>query len=290
MILHNKFQFSATPLALLRDKELSPQAIGLGAWLFSHNDKFAVKKSKIHTFFKCGPDAIRSAWKELVSRGYIVEKGRQRNDTGQLGEYVYDLNPFGMSDKPYVGKSNVGETNIGSANIGEPEVISTTSKDTSSNSTSSKRERGARSKRFVEPNTGQVSGYMQSKGLSKYQADREAEKFVNHFESNGWKIGGKAPMKSWEAAVRNWIGRMSDFGKSPNGSEAKTPHSIPIPQWDGNKYEFTHGSTIYYGDRNMARWVKTVKQDDGDMKSVTVRPEDDRVLSRVLEAHKPQQQ
>lgn len=33
----------------------------------------------------------------------------------------------------------------------------------------------------------------------------EAEKFYNHFSSNGWKVGGKAPMKDWNAAARNWI-------------------------------------------------------------------------------------
>lgn len=33
----------------------------------------------------------------------------------------------------------------------------------------------------------------------------EAERFFNHYESNGWLIGGKSKMKNWEAAARNWI-------------------------------------------------------------------------------------
>jgi hypothetical protein len=33
----------------------------------------------------------------------------------------------------------------------------------------------------------------------------EAEKFFNYFQSNGWKVGGRAPMKDWQAAARNWI-------------------------------------------------------------------------------------
>jgi len=32
----------------------------------------------------------------------------------------------------------------------------------------------------------------------------EAEKFFNYFQSNGWKVGGRAPMKDWQAAARNW--------------------------------------------------------------------------------------
>lgn len=33
----------------------------------------------------------------------------------------------------------------------------------------------------------------------------EAEKFFNHYESNGWLVGGKAKMKNWQAAARNWL-------------------------------------------------------------------------------------
>ena len=39
----------------------------------------------------------------------------------------------------------------------------------------------------------------------------EAEKFFNHFESNGWQIGGKYPMKDWNAAARSWILKVPQF-------------------------------------------------------------------------------
>lgn len=39
----------------------------------------------------------------------------------------------------------------------------------------------------------------------------EAEKFFNHFQSNGWKVGGRAPMKDWQAAARNWILNINKF-------------------------------------------------------------------------------
>jgi hypothetical protein len=41
--------------------------------------------------------------------------------------------------------------------------------------------------------------------LEKESTFLEAEKFFNHFESNGWLVGGKTKMKNWEAAARNWI-------------------------------------------------------------------------------------
>ena len=37
-----------------------------------------------------------------------------------------------------------------------------------------------------------------------------AEHFWDHFESNGWKVGGKASMKSWQAAYRNWCRNSRD--------------------------------------------------------------------------------
>jgi hypothetical protein len=33
----------------------------------------------------------------------------------------------------------------------------------------------------------------------------EAQKFFNYYESNGWKIGGRSPMKNWKAAANNWM-------------------------------------------------------------------------------------
>lgn len=35
---------------------------------------------------------------------------------------------------------------------------------------------------------------------------REAQTFLSHYESNGWKVG-RNPMKSWQHAVTNWITR-----------------------------------------------------------------------------------
>jgi hypothetical protein len=47
----------------------------------------------------------------------------------------------------------------------------------------------------------------------------EGEKFFNHFQSNGWKVGGRAPMKDWHAAARNWILNSSRFDSKPRPSQ-----------------------------------------------------------------------
>jgi hypothetical protein len=49
-----------------------------------------------------------------------------------------------------------------------------------------------------------------SEKLDEFTAMGEAEKFMNHYQSNGWKVS-KNKMKDWKAAVRNWISRMKNF-------------------------------------------------------------------------------
>lgn len=46
----------------------------------------------------------------------------------------------------------------------------------------------------------------------------EAEKFFNYFESNGWLVGGRAKMKDWKAAARNWILNIPKFTPKPKPS------------------------------------------------------------------------
>ncbi len=46
---------------------------------------------------------------------------------------------------------------------------------------------------------------------SKMCAASEGEKFFNYFESNGWLVGGKTPMKNWQAAANNWIMNIDKF-------------------------------------------------------------------------------
>lgn len=55
----------------------------------------------------------------------------------------------------------------------------------------------------------------------------DAEKFYNHFQSNGWLVGGKSKMKDWKAAARNWILNSEKF-KIQN-SEMIKPNHLHVP-------------------------------------------------------------
>ncbi len=65
--------------------------------------------------------------------------------------------------------------------------------------------------------------------ISKNRSSFEAEKFFNHFEANGWLVGGKTKMKNWNAAARNWMLNAEKFNaqflnKKQNGSGAGHLH------------------------------------------------------------------
>jgi len=61
----------------------------------------------------------------------------------------------------------------------------------------------------------------------------EAEKFFNYFESNGWLVGGRAKMKDWKAAARNWMLNCQRF-IAPHG--LPKPKQTPKPLPNGKNY------------------------------------------------------
>jgi hypothetical protein len=62
-------------------------------------------------------------------------------------------------------------------------------------------------KETVPRNLSAVIAFFQAENSTEI----EAKKFYNHFESNGWKVGGKSPMKDWQAAARNWMLNCANF-------------------------------------------------------------------------------
>jgi hypothetical protein len=42
----------------------------------------------------------------------------------------------------------------------------------------------------------------------------EAEKFFNHYQSNGWLVGGKTAMQNWRASTKKWILNAGKFDNS----------------------------------------------------------------------------
>jgi hypothetical protein len=47
--------------------------------------------------------------------------------------------------------------------------------------------------------------------ISQQTEEIEAERFFNHFQSNGWLVGGKSKMYDWKASANNWILNLQSF-------------------------------------------------------------------------------
>ncbi len=66
-------------------------------------------------------------------------------------------------------------------------------------------------KRFIPPTLEEVRAYCLERNNSV-----NAEQWLDHYTSNGWKVGKNA-MKDWKAAVRTW--EKNDFKGTTNGQK-----------------------------------------------------------------------
>ncbi len=72
---------------------------------------------------------------------------------------------------------------------------------------------------FTPPTLEEVLNFFKEQKFST----EEAEPFFLYYQANGWLVG-KAKMKDWQAAARNWILRSKKFQSEKNGK--LTPHQL----------------------------------------------------------------
>lgn len=68
-------------------------------------------------------------------------------------------------------------------------------------------------KKFIPPTLEEVQAYCVERNNTV-----DAERFINHYTSNGWLVG-KNKMKDWKAAVRTW--ERSEYNKATSGNAKK---------------------------------------------------------------------
>lgn len=110
--------------------------------------------------------------------------------------------------------------------------------DINSNTKINKESEGEGSKvGFQPPALAEIIAYCQEAQLLK----TDPKEFFDHFTSNGWKVGGKAPMKDWKAAIRNWERREKTFR---SGSVDKSHVSHQRAQEFINKVKVMQGGGL----------------------------------------------
>lgn len=106
-------------------------------------------------------------------------------------------------------RTSEGQTeDIERTNEGQKKTLSDKSK-RKSNSKSNSNSNSNRDKKFVPPTLEQIMEY-----CSERNNNVDPQKFLNHYQSNGWMVG-RNHMKDWKAAVRTWENNSFDKPTSP---------------------------------------------------------------------------
>ncbi len=74
---------------------------------------------------------------------------------------------------------------------------------------------------MIKPSQREIRDYMLKKGLDFNTSETQSQSFIDHYDSNGWKVGKNA-MKSWEAAVRNWLKRVNQYAQPKQQTDVFT--------------------------------------------------------------------
>lgn len=78
--------------------------------------------------------------------------------------------------------------------------------------------------RFTPPSEDEAINYFDEQGSSA----AEAKSFLDYYAANGWKVGGRATMKNWQAAARNWIRRAGQYSHPQTKQVAAEPATDTI--------------------------------------------------------------
>lgn len=78
-------------------------------------------------------------------------------------------------------------------------------------------------KRFAPPTLEEVRDYVREAGLQM-----DPQRFFDYFTSNGWKVSGRAPMKDWKAAARNWAAREKVYRPENKKDERRIDYDAAI--------------------------------------------------------------
>lgn len=78
--------------------------------------------------------------------------------------------------------------------------------------------------RFTPPSEDEATNYFDEQGSSA----AEAKSFLDYYAANGWKVGGRATMKNWQAAARNWIRRAGQYSHPQTKQVAAEPATDTI--------------------------------------------------------------
>lgn len=185
------------------EENLNPAHVSLYLALFylwnmnRFNNPLSVNRSEVMAVSRIGSKSTyHKCLKDLHAKGFIIYHPSHNPMKGSL----IDMSIFGTTTGTTTGTSTgqvVGQVLVPSINI------SNTKKNNS----------------FNIPSIEELKAF--------FQNHEEAEKFFNYYSANGWKVGGKTPMKDWQAAGRNWIRRSQEFKQQSQNTKKSNSNAQP---------------------------------------------------------------
>ena len=145
----------------------------------------------------------RTAIKKLSSTGDIRVSSSNRYSVVTVCKYDSWLEVQQSNNNPITNEQQLYNNN---------NKVNKVNKEEANASSTRTRARETREKRFVKPTIEELRAYISEKGYTF-----SAEKFIAHYDSNGWMVG-RTPMKDWKAACRNWQIRRSE--EKPQSKES----------------------------------------------------------------------
>ena len=161
--------------------------------------------------------AANKRWEDANASKSIQEDANASKSTGCTNMH-YDSDSDSDSDSVYDSVSDMNNTSLKESN---KEKGKSKSKST-----------------FKPPTLQEVTDYCLEKG---YKID--AEYFVCHYQSNGWKQSNGNPIKDWKAAIVTWTKRQKQFNsKQENDKRYAAQHGTEPSNFDNlteSSFKFT---------------------------------------------------
>ena len=162
---------------------------------FSQDDKSWYQGTQEYLADWCGCTTrnIRNILKSLLDKGYIEKREKRVRNITMYDYRTTDVSNFHPEEK-FSGVQEKSSAHNYKNNY-------TTPSDISSNEDISSPPKGKRQKQegFVKPQIEDVVAY-----CIEHEFICDPYQFYDHFEANGWLVSGRAKMKDWVAALRNW--------------------------------------------------------------------------------------
>lgn len=154
---------------------------------------------------------VNNAYNYIASR--IIEYKKSRGLASEWGK---------KGGNPNLTKSSILEDTLkGEDKEGVKDGVKLTEHNiTKHNITELKKENIKKEKKFQKPTLEEIKNYCQERNKNV-----NPEKWLNHYESNGWLVG-KNKMKDWKAAIRTW--EDNKFDKSKTQDKYQQNREIPL--------------------------------------------------------------